>query len=505
MASHNIRLGKLTLQPGRQLLASGAPVQIRPKPLQVLTHLANARGALITKDELLNAVWPGRVVEEGALQAHIVAVRKSLGPEADRLKTIHGVGYRLELSDAVINSEEPLGPTVQPSIAVLPFRMLGPSRKHALMAEALPHELIAELSRLRWLFVIARASSFQFRDPHPDIRRIKEVLGVKYCLSGTIEHDREKIAITVDLVDSHSFQVIWGNHYVTAYDDIHELRASVVSAITAALELQIQIHEAHRASLQSAGNLDAWSLYHLALQRVFRFTPEDNTAACALFEQAVCVDPGFARAHAGLSFTNFQHAFMRYSPNCDSEATASRRHAERAIEIDAADPFANLVLGRSLWLTGQLAESLPWIDRALVLNPNYAQAAYAHAFVDAVLCDGAQGQRQADRAMALSPIDPMHYAMMGARALSHAVRGQSQAAAKWADRAALAPNSHVLIAMIAVLGHALAGRNAQARAWADVVRCRNPLVNRDHFFRAFPFAANQVRIRFSRALQAFGF
>jgi hypothetical protein len=109
-----------------------------------------------------------------------------------------------------------------------------------------------------------------------------------------------------------------------------------------------------------------------------------------------------------------------------------------------------------MWVNGDVAGSLPWIDRALMLNPNYAQGAYAHAFADSILCQGEDGQRHADRAMALSPIDPMHYAMMGARALSHAVRGEYAEAARWSDSAARAPNSHVLIAMIAVACQALA-------------------------------------------------
>jgi TolB-like protein len=505
MAPQDIGLGTLTLQPGRQLLADGAPVPLTRKPLAILTVLAKARGALVTKDEIIEAVWPSRVVEESALQVHIVALRKALGPEAGRLKTVHGLGYRLDVPGVATIDLDAVGPpTSQPSIAVLPLRLLGDVGKNALIAEALPHELIAELSRLRWLFVIARASSFQFRDPDPDIARIGETLGVHYCLSGTLEGEGDQMAITVDLVDTRSLRVIWGDRYVSPVDAIHETRTSIVGSIISALEFQIPVHEAHRAATRSTDDLDAWGLYHLALQRVFRSTREDNAAACALFEQAAACDPGFARAHAGLSFTHFQNAFMRYVDDAERETLAARRHADRAMELDAADPFANLVFGRSHWLTGNLPDSLPWIDRALALNPNYAQASYAHAFTDAILCDGDEGQRHADRAMALSPIDPMHYAMMGSRALSHAVRGQHGEAADWAERAARAPNSHVLIAMISVLCQALAGREAQARAWAKAVRASNPAIGADDFFRAFPFERQDVRSNFSRALTSFG-
>ena len=504
MAIEEIRLGTLTLQPGRQLLADGAPLQLTRKPLEILSVLAKARGALVTKDEMMGAVWPGQIVEESALQVHMVALRKVLGPEAVRLKTVHGFGYRLDLP-SVASTSAPLHLPSQPSIAVLPLRVIGTIDKYAVIADALPHELIAELSRLHWLFVLARGSSFQFRDPEPDIQQIGAVLGARYCLSGTLEEDGPRIAITIDLVDTRTHQVIWGDHYSSLAEGVHELRAVIVASIITALEFQIPLHEAQIAALGSSESLDAWALYHLGLERMFRFNRHDNDEASVLFERAIALDPHFARAHAGLSFTRFQNAFMGYVTDVESEATTARRFAERALDLDFADPFANLVFGRSLWLTGGMADSVPWIDRALALNPNYAQASYAHAFADAMLCRGDDGQRHADRAMVLSPIDPMHYAMMGARAFSHAVRGEHEEAADWSDRAARAPNSHVLITMIAVLCNALAERESHARSWADVVRSRNSALSQADFFHAFPFEGRNVRSIFSKALTGFGF
>jgi TolB-like protein len=497
MAGEVIWIGTLTLEPGRQLLSDGVPLPLTRKPLEILSVLTAARGALVTKDELIKAVWPGQVVEESALQVHITALRRALVGEAGRLKTVHGFGYRLDIPGgppaAAVRAE-------QPSIAVLPLRVIGAATKHAIIAEALPHELIAELSRLHWLFVIARASSFQFRSPEPDLKHVGALLGVRYCLSGTLECDGARIAITVDLVDTQSLQVIWGDRYTRAAEQIHELRASIIASIIVALEFQIPLHQAHLASLRSPEHLDVWALYHLGLQRMFRFSQSDNRAAQGLFEQALARDPCFARAHAGLSFTRFQNAFMRYIPEVPVEAKAARLSAERALELDAADPFANLVFGRSFWLSGNLAGSLPWIERALLLNPNYAQADYAHAFADALMCRGEDGQRHADRAMTLSPIDPMSYAMMGSRALSHAVRGEYAAAAHWSERAALAPNSHILIAMIAVLCHTLAGHNAPARSWAAAVKAGDPALSRADFFSAFPIENANVRATFSQAL-----
>lgn len=506
MTPREIPVGRLSLQPGRQLLAEGSPVALRRKPLQILTALVEAGGALVTKDELIEAVWPGRVIEEGALQAHIAALRKAMGSDAELLKTVYGLGYRLEIPAVQVGSTaRTFTVSAQPSIAVLPLRSVGPSGAHALITEALPHEVIAELSRLHWLFVIARASSFQFRGADPDLARIAAVLGVDYCLSGTLEESGQRIAVTLELADTRSCQVVWANRYDAQARAVEVLRSNIVLDVVATLEQQIAMHEAHLASLRTPSDLDAWALYHLGLQRVFRSTAEDNAAANALFEKAVALDPGFARAQAGLSFTHFQNAFMRYVQATRTEAAAARRYAERAVELDPGDPFANLVLGRSFWLTSEHERSLPWIDRALTLNPNYAQGAYAHALTDALLCDGDSGRIYADRAMALSPIDPMHYAMMGSRALSHAVRSEYAEAAEWSSRAARAPNAHVLIALIAVLCETLAGRTEAAAVWTDAARAASPRIGRDAFFSAFPFYDTAIREKFAETLRQQGF
>lgn len=506
MTPRGVPIGSLTLQPGRELLAKGSPIPLRRKPLQILTVLVEAGGALVTKEELIEAVWPGRAIEEGALHAHIAALRKAMGEDAELVKTVYGLGYRLEIPAA---QTCPIAPprvdSSQPSIAVLPLLSVGPRGGHAVIAEALPHEIITELSRLHWLFVIARASSFQFCGANLDLARIAAVLGVGYCLSGTIEENGQRIVVSIELVDTRSFKVVWANRYDTQVRAFAVLRSNIVSDIITTLEQQIAMHEAQRASLCALSDLDAWALYHLGLQRMFRSTAQDIAAAKALFEKAVARDPSFSRAHAGLSFTHFQNAFMRYVEETRSEAAAARRHAEQAMSLDPGDPFANLVLARSFWLTGEHERSLPWIDRALAFNPNYAQGAYAHALTDALLCDGESSRRHADRAMALSPIDPMHYAMMGSRALSHAIRGEYAEAADWSGRAASAPNAHALIAMIAVLCQTLVGRTEEAVVWAERARTASPGISRDAFFSAFPFHDAAIRQKFSEALRREGF
>jgi tetratricopeptide (TPR) repeat protein len=274
--------------------------------------------------------------------------------------------------------------------------------------------------------------------------------------------------------------------------------------VVAALELQIPLHEARAARLVSPENLDAWSAYHLGLQHMFRFNRADNARAGSLFERAIAGDPAFARAHAGLSFVRFQEAFLNYTPDQRGAVLAARRAAERGIELDPLDPFVNLTVGRSHWLEGDLDASAVWLERATTLSPSYAQAIYARAWTHALSGRGAAGKADADLAMALSPLDPLHYAMVATRALSHIVCGEQDEAAAWAEAAARSPGAHVMIAVIAAAAHALNGDAAHAAAWAAVARERNPSITQVDFFRSFPFADPDVHERIARALSAFG-
>jgi tetratricopeptide (TPR) repeat protein len=256
--------------------------------------------------------------------------------------------------------------------------------------------------------------------------------------------------------------------------------------------------------LGSPESLDAWSAYHLGLQQMYRFTKDGNARAAALFERAIAQEPDFARAHAGLSFTHFENAFLRFADDAPASAALAQRHAEASLEHDPLDPFGNLVMGRASWLRGDLEQSLPWLDRAVRLNPNYAQGKYSRAWAETLLGEGVQGQANVDAALALSPLDPLAYGMLGVRAFSHMVLDQPAEAAHWAERAARAPGAHALIELIAAVAHGLHGDEARAKAWAASARRRSPGLAAPDFFRAFPFREPGTVRRIARALDRLG-
>jgi tetratricopeptide (TPR) repeat protein len=238
---------------------------------------------------------------------------------------------------------------------------------------------------------------------------------------------------------------------------------------------------------------------------MYGFNRRDNGLAAEFFGRAIEQDAAFARAHAGLSFVHFQTAFLRQTDDIPRAIRLARDCAQRGIDIDPLDPFVNFTMGRTYWLEGDLDRSLAWLERATSLSPNYAQGIYAQAWTELMADTTAAARQHVDLAMQLSPLDPLYYAMLSLRGLTHIAAGDVQAGAEWAERGARSPGSHALIAMIAAAAQALAGNHENARRWAAEVRSRSPALTRDDFFGAFPMRSDAMRKRVAAALETLGF
>jgi TolB-like protein len=509
------RFDDFTLDAARfELRKGGETLPAEPQVLSLLLLLAENRERMVGKDELVEKIWGGRIVSDSAISSRVKSARQLLGDDgkAQRyLRTVHGKGFRfagevrLELPAAVAAAEtEPAPPPQRPSIAVLPFGLLGAPGAYGAIADALPHELIAELSRLRWLFVIARGSSFRFRGPETDAVAAGRALGVAYCLSGQVEIAAGRLSITVELADTRDGSAIWGERYSGPLDDVHEIRGRIVASIVTALEIRIPAHEAERARLGGSGNLDAWAAYHLGLEQLYRYNRSDNSAARALFEQAVALDPAFARAHAAIGFTRFQEGFMRYGADADAPKLAARTAAERAIELDPLDPFVNHVMGRVAWLEGDLGGSLAWLDRATGLSPSYAQGVYVGGLARALTGAAEEALGNIELAVGLSPLDPLRYGMLSTRGIAHVLLGNHAEAVRWAEMGVHSPGAHKHIALVAAVAREMAGERDKASAWVAQARRMDPAIAAADFLRSFPFSDEAGRAIFADALASHG-
>ncbi|MDS9469287.1 winged helix-turn-helix domain-containing protein [Paracoccus sp. MBLB3053] len=502
-----------------ELTRSGQPVSVEPQVFLVLRELLRAQGRLVSKDDLVETVWHGRAITDACIASRMRAARNAVGDDGKSqtiIRTIHGRGFRLlppvRVSDdttpaahpRITQAAEAPDPEGQPSIAVLPFRAVELDGANAILAEAVAHEILRALARMRWLTVISRGSSFRFSGTSPDLGMIGRTLAVRYILVGTLELSGRILSVSVELVEAATGKLIWTDRLARPIDLLAELQYAIVTSVATALEVTVPLHEAQLAEGKDLSQLDAWANYHLGLRQMFLFSPEGNQRAAKFFERSIRQDPKFARAHAGLSFTSFQEAFLRYGLDRGEAVNRARAQAERSVELDPMDPFAALTLGRSYWLTDELDLAAGWLARATDLNPNYAQGFYSRALTDVIMLEADIAADEVNKALRLSPLDPLLYGMFGTRAMSYLLRAEYAEAADWADRAASAPHAHFLIGMIAMVANGLAERNERAQEWLRHTRSLRPDVNAELFFAAFPFRDQGKKDLLRRELARFG-
>jgi TolB-like protein len=517
------RFGHFELDIDRMVLREdGLAVAVEPQVFALLRLLVENRSRVVTRDEIIDRIWNGRIVSDSALSSRVKSARQAIGDDGQAqalIRTVHGIGFAFvaevvpESSVSLARAEpavrdgvdpEETPPPSRPTLAVLPFRVVGAAQPDLPIADALPQDLITGLSRLRWLLVIARGSSFQFRGAETSLEAVRRKLNVRYCLSGVVEVWGPALSVSVELGDTQTGGVVWSERFRAEVGAIHEIRDQIIAAVTSAVEVRIPLNEAQLALSKPPENLDAWSTYHLGLHHMYRFNKADNDIATGLFERAAAMEPGFARAYAGLSFTHFQNAFLRYS-DAPGARKLARLFASQCLERDPLDPFGHFTMGRAQWLNDDLEASLPWLERANALNPNYAQARYSRGWAEALLGNAKASRINIDAALTLSPLDPLVYGMLGVRAMSHLGLEDRAEAAVWAEQAAKAPGAHALIEMIAAAAHGLNGNSGKARAWADSVRARAPHLDRADFLRAFPFRDPPTRAQVTQILERLGF
>ena len=282
-----------------------------------------------------------------------------------------------------------------PAIAILPLHTHSPDPNHRFIGDAISQEVILELSRLHSLFVIARGATFQFRNAETDIREASRLLGARYLLTGTFEAYGTKSLVAVELVHAPEQRVVWADRFECDMDELPQIRNAITGRLVVEIESRIQLSEAEHAVRLSTGNLDAWSACHRGLWHMIRFNGQDNQTAANLFQRAIMLDKRFARAHAGLSFTHFQDTLLDYSGDVARHRSMARKSAERSLDLDPHDPFANLTMGRSDWLENNLDGAASWLERSIELSPNYAFARYNRSLIDALLNNGQATEKNA--------------------------------------------------------------------------------------------------------------
>src|SRR5262245_51434038 len=381
------------------------------------------------------------------------------------------------------------------SIAVMPFAAHGAAASlvHGGPAGALAHDVITRLAKLRSLFVIAQGTMFALSERKIGPEEAGRILNVDYIVSGSLRRQGDRLQVGVELAETRSARIVWAEVFDQKVDDAFLVLDEIGNRIVASIATEVESIERNRAILKPPNSLDAWEACHRGLWHMYRFNKADNDLAKHFFETAVRLDPTFARAYAGLSFTHFQNAFQGWAKR-EPEVERAVATAGQSLMADDRDPAAHWAMGRALWLSGRQDQSVTELERAIDLSPNFALGHYALAFVHSQGGDPHAAVAFSDQSRHLSPFDPMLFAMFGSRAMGLVRLKRFEEAAEWAVKAAARPNAHEHIRAIAAICLSLADRREEARALLASIRRTRPHYRVDDFLAAFQFEPDAVAL-----------
>jgi TolB-like protein len=460
-------------------------------------HLVLNRDHVVSKDDLLHAVWNGRIVSESTLTSHINAVRKAIGDSGEEqrlIRTIARKGFRFvaEVRDATPGDGGDPSPKAspapadamaapalslpqKPSIAVLPFQNMSGDPEQEYFADGVVEDIITALSRLRWLFVIARNSSFTYSGRAVDVKQVGRELGVRYVLEGSVRKAANRVRITGQLIDATTGNHLWAERFEGTLDDIFDLQDQIAASVVGAMAPQLERAEIERAQRTATTNLSAYDCYLRGIAHLQQGSREAVANALPLFHRAIELDANFASAYGMAAWCYFWRKVNGWMTDRSQEIAEGTRLARKAVELGREDAVALTRAGHALGhFTGDLDAGIALLDRALLLNPNLATAWSLGGFLRVWHGETEGAIEHFERAMRLSPCDPEMYRMQAGMAIAHLFAGRFDAASSWAEKAFANLPSFLMVSCIVVASHALAGRNEQAQRAREHLRRLDP-------------------------------
>ena len=322
----------------RELRRADTLVALEPQVFDLLLYLVRNRERVLTRDNILDAIWNGRVVSESTLTSRINAARRAVGDtgEEQRLirtvarKGVRFVGEVTELSamaKPAVTDPAPAGLPLpdRPAIAVLPFTNMSGEAEQDYFSDGISEDIITALSKLRWFFVIARNSSFIYKGRTVHLRQVADELGVRYVVEGGVRKEGDRVRITAQLNDVATGSHLWAERYDRELADVFAVQDEITEAIVAAIEPQLYAAENFRAQRKPPDSMDAWDLLMRALSHYWRVTRQDHVVAQALLEKAIALDPNYGKALGLLGTSYMFTAHMGWT-----EMAAAISVAERA-------------------------------------------------------------------------------------------------------------------------------------------------------------------------------
>jgi TolB-like protein len=409
----------------RELHRGADVVSVAPQVFDLLDYLIRNRERVVSKDDLINAIWNGRIVSDAALTTRLNAARTAIGDSGEEqrlIKTLPRKGFRFV--GAVHEANRPSGTEAvsesraespksalalpdKPSIAVLPFQNMSGDPEQEYFADGIVEEIITALSRFKWLFVIARNSSFTFKGQAVDIKEVGRSLGVRYVLEGAVRKASGKVRITGQLIDAVTGAHIWADRFERDLTDVFALQDEVTAAVVSAIQPKLLQTEIAMATRRRPENLTAYDFYLRAMPHFYLTTREGVAEAMRLAHRALELDPGFGFAAAMVSACHTRNVIWGYAIDRQFERKEAVRLSRWALSVDDGDSetlaWASL---NSAFLVGDCESEIEMADRAVALNPNSFYAWHSRGWVYLIAARPEEAVRSFERAHRVSPVDP---------------------------------------------------------------------------------------------------
>jgi TolB-like protein/Tfp pilus assembly protein PilF len=430
------QFGPFRLDADAEILFRGAePIVLGQRAVALLRRLLDHAGTPVTKEALFEAAWPGLAVEDSNLTVQIAALRRAFG-ETDWIETIPRRGYRyagpaVERSAPAVAAPASLHD--RPSVAVLPFANLSGDPKQDYFADGMVEDIIAGLSRIKWLLVIARASSFAYKGSTVDAKRVGRELGARYLLQGSVRKDSGRIRIAAQMIETESAGTLWTERFDRSIDDVFALQDEIALNVVSAIEPSLRRAEVERVKRTRPENFDAYDLLLRAIS--FDMAMPDGVAkAMPVLERALELEPDYARAHGHLAMCH--HSLYLRGGLREDNRFAAIRHARAAIASGQDDSTALSLAGFAIGMDEHdRAAATQAFEAALALSPF---SAFTYLMGSVVFGWGGDAERAIDwgeRALRLSPVDPWNWFSCHGLSLGHFARGRYEEATAAARKA----------------------------------------------------------------------
>lgn len=515
-------------QERRELTLRGQVVAVGPQVFDLLLLLVSQHERVVSKDELLAAVWTGRIVSESTITSHINAVRKAIGDtgEEQRLvRTVARKGYRfvgqirvgagVQASstergvDEALEAKQAAPATLvlpdKPSITVLPFQNLSGDPEQDYFADGIVEDIIGALARIRWLFVIARNSSFTYKGRVVDAQGVSQELGVRYVLEGSVRKYGNKVRITGQLIDASSGTHIWAERFEGLLDSIFDLQDQIAENVVGAIAPQLERAEIERAKRKPTDSLDAYDCYLRGTAKLHHGTREAIDQALQWFYQAIELDPEYASAYGMAAWCHFWRKINGWMNERTGEIAEGVRLARLAVELGRDDAVALTRGGHALaHLAGDVDSGIALLDRARLLNPNLAPAWFLGGILRALRGETDAAIDNLNHAVRLSPLDPEMFRMQVGMAIAHFFAGRYEVAADWAEKAQGNLPSLLPAVALLVASHAQSGQIDKAQVAMERLRVLDPTLHLGNLKAWLPIQREEDFARFAEGLRLAG-